>query len=84
MKAGDISQQESKNIAHTNRKVTTDKFSSEKTATESQQRQTIIANSSIYNQERHHSSREVVFKSRDYSTSSSVSENKVCVSIYYN
>jgi hypothetical protein len=56
LKAGDLSQQESKNMAHTNMKVTTDKFSSEQTAMESQQQRQTVTSSGIFNQEKHSSS----------------------------
>ncbi|XP_018577432.1 sterile alpha and TIR motif-containing protein 1 [Anoplophora glabripennis] len=55
LKAGEMSQQESKNLAHTNMKVTTDKFSSEKTAMESQQQRQTVTASGIFNQEEHSS-----------------------------
>ncbi|KAJ8940838.1 hypothetical protein NQ318_005284 [Aromia moschata] len=65
LKAGDLSQQESKNMAHTNMKVTTDKFSSEQTAMESQQQRQTVTSSGIFNQEKHSSS-----SSHVYTTSS--------------
>lgn len=55
LKAGDISQQESKNMAHTNMKLTTDTFSQEKTQSETQQRKQMVTTSGIYN-EQHSSS----------------------------
>ncbi|KAJ8971857.1 hypothetical protein NQ314_000519 [Rhamnusium bicolor] len=55
LKAGELSQQESKNMAHTNMKVTTDKFSSEKTAMESQQQRQTVTASGVFNQEKHSS-----------------------------
>ncbi|VEN55935.1 unnamed protein product [Callosobruchus maculatus] len=63
LKAGDLSQQESKNMAHTNMKVTTDTFSSEQKAMESQmQRQTVTA-SANFKQEKHSSSSSHIFSS---------------------
>lgn len=50
-----MSQQESKNMAHTSMKVTTDTFSTEKTATEAQQQRQRVTTSGIYN-EKHSSS----------------------------
>ncbi|KAJ8983243.1 hypothetical protein NQ317_011652 [Molorchus minor] len=70
LKAGDLSQQESKNMAHTNMKVTTDKFSSEKTAMESQQQRQTVTSSGIFNQEKHSSSSSHVYTtSKGLSTS---------------
>lgn len=65
LKAGELSQQESKNLAHTNMKVTTDKFSSEKTAMESQQQRQTVTASGIFNQKEHSSA-----SSHVYTTSS--------------
>lgn len=52
-------------MAHTNMKVTTDKFSSEKTAMESQQQRQTVTASGIFNQEEHSSA-----SSHVYTTSS--------------
>ncbi|RZC34291.1 sterile alpha and TIR motif-containing protein 1, partial [Asbolus verrucosus] len=73
LKAGELSQQESKNMAHTNMKVTTDKFSSEQTAMESQQQRQTVTSSGIFNQEKHSSSSHSVYTTttKGISTSSS-------------
>nr|XP_023021871.1 sterile alpha and TIR motif-containing protein 1 isoform X9 [Leptinotarsa decemlineata] len=63
LKAGELSQQESKNMAQTNMKLTTDKFSSERTAIESQQQRQTVTTSGIYNQEKHSSSSSHVYTS---------------------
>lgn len=56
LKAGELSQQESKNMAHSSMKVTTDMFSHEKTAMEAQQQRQIVTSSGMYNQEKKTSS----------------------------
>lgn len=71
LKAGDLSQQESKNLAHTKMKVTTDSFSHEQSATAAQEQRQTITSSGIYNQEKHSSSSHsnITYTKRGISTS---------------
>ncbi|ENN73213.1 hypothetical protein YQE_10164, partial [Dendroctonus ponderosae] len=55
LKSGDISQQETKNMAHTNTKLSGDKFSAEKSSTESQQQRQLVTASGMYSDSHAHS-----------------------------
>lgn len=76
LKAGDLSAQESKNLAQTNMKVTTDKFSTERTATESQHQRQAVTPSGIYNQESHSSSSSLLYTSTKGLSTSALTKNR--------
>lgn len=83
LKAGELSQAESKNMAHTNMKVTTDNFSTEKRATESQQQMQTVTNNGIFNHEQVTSTSSHYTMKKDYtkiSSSSSTLQQKAQVS----
>lgn len=63
LRTGELSQQESSNMAHSSMKVTTDSFSHEKTAIEQQQQRQTITASSMFNQEKHSSSTQSTYTS---------------------
>lgn len=66
-------------MAHTNMKVTTDKFTSEQTAMESQQQRQTVTPSGIFNQEKHSSSSHSVYTSTTKGISTSAASSMLQV-----
>lgn len=81
LKAGDVSHQESKNLAHSAMTVTTDHFSTSEIATEASQERQRVTSNGIFNQKQSSSSMQTYMTKGIHTTTSSLHSSASQVSI---